>query len=706
MERLSLSPLFDVLIQEPLSQLDTLTAKAYRVVHKEKPDLPCFALLCPLLPVLPRLSYLEKALVLGQDSEASRHLLLPLGAEFISLKATDWQGLAVEESDSAEQEVEENTWLALVFQDPQMSRLSMEMLKPWPEEAIYETLLPMALDALEILEKAGLTHRSLCVENLLIDFSQEQMPRVLLGEFVSTLPGFSQLSVYEPITSASAAPFARGDQTIRADLYTLGVLILTLLKGGNPWQECQTMERGFFYGGDMESDPLLARRMTMGSFNALQGRTFLSGRMTELLRALLADEVPLTIQEVREWLQGKKSLTHGQEEAIASTKVPLLFNGRRAYTAQALAASFRAHPLETCSFLQGKELFQWLEKHLYKGEMATAIESLVLQFSEENPRLLEDLFDDNPLTLVDISLVDGFITRVCQILDDERGLFVCAGLPMHIDGLRDAMKTFVLLEQPLDSFHALLEGGLLEAYEEDGVSLSERFLTENLLKDSFYTELHFYSHMSNLSCLSPLYSQPRSAYDLAQRMEDKAAFLSSEEEGFFPSLFVDRHVLAFLAGRVPSLRAVCQQGGGSKTEEEQLLNFFLLLEQLQEHVYCAPMPNMGKILTYAAVPLVARCRNLQKRNTLFQQLQHYAAQGDLGKMRRLLTGGEVLEKDRAEFQLAKMALVLIDSEIKMLENQVRYARGALMKKRAMYATISFLCTLLTSSYLFLRFWPL
>ena len=714
---------FEILFSKPLTQFDTPTAKAYSVSRKGHSSSSYFALVCPLSPVLPRLLYLEK--ILSFPQEASKHLLLPIHAEFVSLprEQTEFEG-------PLEESVASATKLALIFQDPQAKRLNMENLEPWPEEAIYETLLPAAIDALTFLEKEGLTHRSICVDNLFVDFSQKE-PRVVFGEFVSTLPAFSQPSAFEPLSSALAVPFARGDQTIQADLYALGVTILALMKGGNPCPMMQSSSKELSEDkGSIEgvAEHLIFQKMQLGSFDALQNRAVFSNRLTELLKGLLSDKKNWDLEDLRSWLgQGKAPAL--VKKTFSASKTPLLFRGQRIYTLQALAAAFRAHPLEACDFLRDRHLFCWLDKRIEQKEMGESIQLIVKQFFKKSPHLLniQNLIQDEDycIALEDIFLVDALITQVCQELDPESGVLLCAGLPMHIDGLKDAMTTFLLSEQPLDPFQALFGAESFQQHLEESswiqniagafksspqmaceaVQQSPQIL-KALLRESLFAEHHFHSLWPHLPCLSPLYPTISTAYDLAKAFEEKAEKLSLEGADFLPSFFIDKHILAFLSAHEPTLRGVCQQWSESTDNEDQLLAFFLLLEQLQVEVYKAPMPNLGKLLTFASMSLVERCRNKDRRNILFYRLQHFAFKGELAEMRRLLTTGEELEKDRTEFQSVKMDLLLIHSEIKMIENYLHHMKSPIIKQRAMQASVSFFCTLITSSYLLLRFWPL
>src|SRR3546814_12871957 len=87
----------------------------------------------------------------------------------------------------------------------------------------------------------------------------------------------AQPSIYEPVDAAMAMPEGRGQGVPADDYYSLGVLVLVLLCGGNPVPE-------------MSEHELVEAKITKGSYAALVGETRLSLPMVEVLRGLLCDD--------------------------------------------------------------------------------------------------------------------------------------------------------------------------------------------------------------------------------------------------------------------------------------------------------------------------------------------------------------------------------------------------------------------------------
>src|SRR3546814_19793730 len=76
------------------------------------------------------------------------------------------------------------------------------------------------------------TQRAIRASNLF--FSDSARESVVLGECFSLPAGMAQPSIYEPVDAAMAMPEGRGQGVPADDYYSLGVLVLVLLCGGNP----------------------------------------------------------------------------------------------------------------------------------------------------------------------------------------------------------------------------------------------------------------------------------------------------------------------------------------------------------------------------------------------------------------------------------------------------------------------------------------
>ena len=82
--------------------------------------------------------------------------------------------------------------------------------------------------------------------------------RPVIGECISTPPGFDQPPMYEPLESAMALPEGRGPGTFADDMFSFGVTLLHILIGRRP-------------GGQLRGRELLRARIANGSFAALTG---------------------------------------------------------------------------------------------------------------------------------------------------------------------------------------------------------------------------------------------------------------------------------------------------------------------------------------------------------------------------------------------------------------------------------------------------
>ena len=62
-------------------------------------------------------------------------------------------------------------------------------------------------------------------------FNDEEMTEIVIGENLTSPPGYDQPSIFEPIERAMSHPAGRGVGTSRDDIYAMGVTIGILVLG-------------------------------------------------------------------------------------------------------------------------------------------------------------------------------------------------------------------------------------------------------------------------------------------------------------------------------------------------------------------------------------------------------------------------------------------------------------------------------------------
>lgn len=123
--------------------------------------------------------------------------------------------------------------------------------RTWNEVELLDHVLRPAARALERLSRKGITHRAIRPDNVFM------IPGgVVLGFAWGAPPAMHQPAVFEPPYNAMCLPTGRGEGSIAEDVYSLGVLLLSLALGHAPLV-------------GMSDEEIIRRKLAMGNFEAL-----------------------------------------------------------------------------------------------------------------------------------------------------------------------------------------------------------------------------------------------------------------------------------------------------------------------------------------------------------------------------------------------------------------------------------------------------
>ncbi|UMM09025.1 hypothetical protein MKW11_02855 [Gluconobacter frateurii] len=268
----------------------------------------------------------------------------------------------------------------------------VEGLGLWSESQIIDGVIRPMADALEKLDAAGLTCRGIRPDNL---FVGQGLHKVVLGPLGVAGGAELQPVLFEPLCSAVCHPTARGVGTIAGDIFSLGVLVLSLCIGELPLQ------------GLSDAD-ILRRRFEVGSATAyMQGHNVPVG-LVSLLEAMLSDTpenrpVPSDLITI-----APSKLFSIRAEIPART--PLMIGGVEVRTPRALAWYAGKYQNEFLSLLQRKIISQWLHRELELSVMSSLIEQAGVAFLPSSGNKAVD-----PTTMV--------VTRAIAILDPAAPMF-------------------------------------------------------------------------------------------------------------------------------------------------------------------------------------------------------------------------------------------------------------------------------------------
>ena len=326
----------------PLITLDTPSAKAYEVEDLRDATRKLFALICtPALP--PRANAM--AILSGSSAEG----MLPL----VEWSDVYWPPL-------------KKRCMAVVYERPLGGKFAESFTSAgakMSEEVMSGQVLKPLLNALDRLETRSIAHRAIRPNNLL--YMDAEKKNLVLGDCVTTPPGFDQPAVFETIERGMATPGGRGEGGVAEDVYALGVTIAHMLVGHNPI-------------GDLTDDHLIDAKLLHGSFGVLCGKERISAGFSELLRGMLNDDPSdrWGLEELHKWVSGQ-SVSPSKKKPQRKTRASVTFDAREYSNVRTLARAFCRSPDEATKVIKDGQLELWLRRAFKKTELADAVTTAV-----------------------------------------------------------------------------------------------------------------------------------------------------------------------------------------------------------------------------------------------------------------------------------------------------------------------------------------
>ncbi len=267
-----------------------------------------------------------------------------------------------------------------------------EGLGLWTESQLIDGVIRPLASLLQRLEAAKLTCRSIRPDNL---FVAPGLHKVVLGPLGAAAPGEKQPVLFEPLSSAVCRPSARGEGTTGCDIFSLGVLILSLAIGKLPLE-------------GLSDNDILKRRFEVGTPAAYMDGQNVPVGLRSVLTAMLSDD-PVSRPSPRDLVTIAPSKVFTVRPAMPAG-IPLVIGGNSVYTPQALAWYAGRHPAEFSALLQRKVVSNWLSREVELSAMAGLIEQASASFLPTGGGKAVD-----PATMV--------ITHAISVLDPAAPMF-------------------------------------------------------------------------------------------------------------------------------------------------------------------------------------------------------------------------------------------------------------------------------------------
>lgn len=499
-------------------------------------------------------------------------------------------------------------------------------LRTLPDHEVRRAIIVPICHALHALHDVHLYHRGIRPDNLF--YADDARSHLIVGGFVSELPGQCQPVAFEPIERAFAPPPGRGAGDTAADMYAFGVTILAFLLGKYP---C----------AGVSDEELLRARIERGSYAALCGKRRFSPDIEVLLSALLADNVVLRwgIAEVRLWLNGyavPKKIVKSERAAT-----PFLFEDRQYSSARGVADAFNRNWDAAASAIHSERLENWLIKNLNAPAVANAVAARRGEAagSVHNKKIG----------------TDEMIARTCIALDPG-GPIRYKGTTVAFDGIGGLLASAMAERNDglMQSIGAILARSLPNAWI--GAESERRTALSHMIPDfmrfsrymgstvaGFGIERCLYELNPGIRCLSPAMKN-RSGSSIRSLLEAIAASQGSSERS---GERIDRHIAGFLGTALhPTFDSrVVDTRMPTDPKMRRTMIELVMLATAQRLSGVSAMPHLARSLHASLSHIVNSFHSRSIRKSVSSDLGHFVEKGDLAAIERLLIDMKVQRRD-------------------------------------------------------------
>lgn len=538
---------------------------------------------------------------------------------------------------------------ALVFERPAGRRLMTslgDIRDPFPDDQIVRGLLPTLLFALREMNVRGMTCGAIRPTNLFQKDSGAGV--IMLGDCLSTPPGYGQPVLVETIERAMAQPAGRGNGSIGDDLYALGVTMLVLLLGRHPLP-------------DLDEDSLLRLKMDRGTYPALTGHLRLPQSLLEPLRGLMTDDPKQrwTLSDLDLWLQGRR-LSPKQPQVPRRGARPFEFQGEQLLHCRSLSRALARQPAAAAPLIERGDVEKWVRRSIgdeARGELIqTAISSAgaagrtATQEDRMVARVAIALDPPAPIRYRGASLMpDGLGTALAEAMWQGSSVqpyaeMVLTQLPMFwVNCQTDFRPEYVPLVQSYDAQRMMLEH----------VGLG------------FGVERVLYELCPSCPCLSP---EIRDYYALtpAELLAALDHVATRPGRGREP---IDRHVMAFITAHHKKLNdRLLQPLSNQQDPARRAIAMISILADVQNRFGPARLPNLCGWVVTQMEPVFKRFKNKETRERLKQEVVQAARDGILDALVHIVDNIEAIRADDKGFLTAMRQYETLTRQIERLKS--------------------------------------
>ncbi|MAF97807.1 MAG: hypothetical protein CMH26_04150 [Micavibrio sp.] len=545
--------------------------------------------------------------------------------------------------------VYKNTW-----QKPLLAKGEMQAMGLKPEMVMEHILKPL-ITVMRDFKDRDFTHGAIRPSNMFGilrgDDGSIKVDKIVLGDSLSMPGSFCQPALYEPIERAMTDPIARGLGTQSDDLYSLGVSLAIMMRMNDPLN-------------GLSDEEVIRKKIEVGTYSAITGKDRFKGDILELLRGILHDDPSQrwTIDEVGVWLDGRR-LSPKQGLVRKKAPRPFTFLNGRYFILPVLSMQLKNSPSEVRRIVEDDSLFQWLERSVDDEEALERVEKAVNDLKDRGGSA-------GP------TYQDRLVANISSALDTSAPLRY-KGLSVMGHGLGTAIAEAMVLKKDLAPYIEILDNNLLASWlgfhSNPNVDITGLFSKSELARRMIGNkrmgegiERCLYLLSPEAPCLSELLK----AYFVTDGEELLYAFEDLSSKGKMASMYIDRHVAAFLMQKEAKVIDGCLYDLNSGEAPRVILSNLRVMAALQKRHNIAALPGMGGVFAGVARSVCEGFNDRETRDRLEKELKVFADKGDLVKMSELLDDPALTHKDNKAYDAAKNEYKALVEEAELVEERL------------------------------------
>lgn len=538
----------------------------------------------------------------------------------------------------------------LVFERPGGRRLMDSLndtIDPMPEDTLTRQIVHPLVPALKEVSSRGMVHGAIRPNNMF--YRDLASGGLMLGECVSSPPGYGQPVLFETIERGMAQPSGRGTGVMADDLYSLGVTLLILALGRNPL-------------AGMDDEAVLQAKIERGSFPALVGQVRLPLGIGEVVRGLLVDDPKQrwTLNDLDLWVAGRR-LSPKQPQISRRAARPLEFMGQEYWHCRTLGRAFCRHVAAATSVIESGELDKWLRRSMGDDARADAVANAIQTAGSGKGG----------------SMADRLVARVCMALDPPAPIRY-RGRSMLPDGIGTALAdSFMRGESPqavaevIGNQLPMFWVNVQTDFKPEFVPLVQSFdQIRAFLERTAHglgVERVLYEMNPTMPCMSSLVVKqlPGTPAELLRALEWAAAGGERHKDP------IDRHIAAFLASRHKRGDELLYTQLNSGIEPmRRVIAMLTILAEVQARTGMDGLSHLASWVVALLEPAFRRFHSRPQQQEVRKAADTAAHNGRLTDLLKIVDDPESLRKDRLEFEAAQIAYREADAEMEKIRHTI------------------------------------